>query len=96
MTSQQSTQFQSQEYSLISRFKFFLSEHRPVVYGALGVFTIWMAGYTVDLLAGSYSDSTELAHTVSGLLGAAAMVLALCGLFVLVLWTGLIVSNRRS
>ena len=95
MASQLSTRLQRDSDSAIDRLKFVLSEYRLVVYGALGVFGVWMSGYVVDILAGPYSESTELAHTVSGLLGAAAMVLALCGLFVLLLWGGLFVSNRR-
>jgi hypothetical protein len=87
---------ESDSDSLLERVGFVLSEHRLVVYGALGVFAVWMSGYVVDLLAGPYSESTELAHTISGLLGATAMVLALCGALVSALWAVLILSNRRT
>ena len=73
----------------------FVSEHRVAAYGVALVGSIWFLGYGLDLAAGGYSESTDLVHTISGLLGATAMVAALCAVFVGLLWAGLFVRNRQ-
>lgn len=78
------------------RIKVVLSEYRVVGYGIAAILAVWMLGYVVDLASGPYTESTELAHTIAGMLGAAALVLAICGAFIAVLWGGLFLSRRRG
>lgn len=94
MASTQSTDLRDEGGSVTDRVWFVLSKYRTIVYGALAVLAIWMSGYALDVLAGPYNESTKLVHIVSGLLGAAALVVAICGLVVALLWAGLVLSNR--
>ncbi|WP_152421558.1 hypothetical protein [Haloferax gibbonsii] len=71
-----------------------LSEYTPVLYFIGSVLGILFLGYAVDILAGPLNESTVLAHQISGLLAAVALVLAICGVLVAVLWAGLFISNR--
>lgn len=94
MASTQSTETTSDSRSIASRLGFILSEYRPIVYGVVGILTLWMLGYGLDLLA-EFTGSAKLLNTIGGLLGASAMVITICGAVVTLLWGGLVLSNRR-
>lgn len=94
MASSQSTEANPTSHTSPNRVSLLVSEYRLAIYGLVAILSVWFLGYAVDLLAGPYNDSTNLAHTVSGLLGATAMVIALCAVLVGSLWAVLVVSNR--
>lgn len=53
-----------------------------------------MLGYVIDIAAGPLTESTTLAHQISGLFGALALVLAICSVVLAVLWGGFLLTKR--
>jgi len=90
------TRDSTEAYGETGSIRFKLSEYRTALYYAGVVAGIAFLGYIVDIAAGRLTESTKLAHQISGLLGGVAVILALCGLFVGLIWGALFLSNKRN
>ena len=77
-----------------SRLRILLDQYQALVYTFGATVVLATIGAVIDVAAGPMTDSTKLAHQISGLIGATAVVLGMCLLLIIALWSILVVTSR--
>lgn len=77
-----------------SQVRILLDQYRMLVYTFGAAVLLALLGAVIDLVSGPLTESSKLAHQISGLLGATALALGICLVLVVALWGVLVVTNR--